>query len=335
MVEKGRGVMGCVLRSALLAAAAVAFVQIPALTAADPTVASVNSLRIGVAGSLGRTDPQLMTALMPPFCRMAKSFSGLECKVCDGGDAYRLATRLHRGELDLGIFQGIEFAWIHRKHPELVPLLTVLHGKPYLRACLVVPACRQTITLSDLAASSVAIPQQSLDDVYEFLFNLCREQGLSPVSLLSHVVEPADAEEALDGLLDGTVAATVVEEFSLDCYRGRKPGRFQRLRIVRRSECFPATVIAYRAGGLAEETLRTFRKGMCGAHQGASNRELLTCLRISAFAPVPPNYQQRLEEIAKAYPAPSGASRMMHLRFLIRQTNRLFGQSWSSSGPAH
>ena len=94
-------------------------------------------------------------------------------------------------------------------------------------------------------------------------------------------------------------------------------------------------MIAYRAGGLSEETLRTFRVGMCGAHRAASNRDLLTCLRISAFAAVPPDYQQRLQEIVKVYPAPSGASQMMGLRFLIRQTNRLLGQSWSSRGSAH
>jgi ABC-type phosphate/phosphonate transport system substrate-binding protein len=273
-----------------------------------------------------------MMALMPPFCRMARSCTGLESSVSDGGDAFQLATRLSRGEFDLGIFQGIEFAWIHQKHPELVPLMTVLNGRPDLRACLVVPACRQTTALSDVSASSVAIPLQSLDHIYEFLSKLCREQGQSPASLLSHIVEAANAEEAVDEVLEGKVAAAVVDELSLDCYRRRKPGRFQRLRIVRRSECFPATMVAYRVGGLSEETLRTFRVGMCGAHWVASNRELLTCLHISAFAAVTADYQQRLKEIVKVYPAPSGASQMMSLRFLIRLTNRLLGQSSRSTG---
>jgi ABC-type phosphate/phosphonate transport system substrate-binding protein len=327
--------MAFVVRRALLPVAVVAFLQIPRLTAADPMAGPVNLVRIGVAESLGRTDPQLMMALMPSFCSMAKSCTGLECSVGDGGDAFQLATRLSRGQLDLGIFQGIEFAWIHQKHPQLVPFMTVLNSKSALRACLVVPACRQATALSDLTATSVAIPLSSLDETYEFLSKLCREQGLSPVSFLSHIVEPADAEQALDKVLEGTVAAAVVEELSLDCYRKRKPGRFQRLRILQRSECFPATVIAYRAGGLSEETLRTFRVGMCGAHRATKNRDLLTCLRISAFAPVPADYQQRLKEIVKVYPAPSSASQMVSLRFLMRQTKQLLGQSWSSLGSAH
>ena len=297
--------MVCVLRRALLAGAAVGLLQIPPLTAADAITGSGKPVRIGVSESLGRTHPQLMMTLMPPFCSMARSCTGLESRVRDGGDAFRLATRLSRGEFDLGIFQGIEFAWMHEKHPELVPLMTVLNGRPALRACLVVPVSRQTTALSDISAISVAIPLQSLDHVYEFLSKLYREQGRSPVSLLSHIVEPANAEEALDEVLEDTVAAAVVDELSVDCYRRRKPGRFQRLRIVQRSACFPATVIAYRAGGLSEETLRTFRVGMCGADRAASNRDLLTCLHISAFAAVPADYQQRLEEIVKVYPAPS------------------------------
>jgi hypothetical protein len=60
----------------------------------------------------------------------------------------------------------------------------------------------------------------------------------------------------------------------------------------------------------------------------------LTCLHISAFAAVAADYQQRLEEIVKVYPAPSGASQMMSLRFLIRQTNRLLQQSSRSTGCA-
>ena len=327
--------MVCVLRRVLLAGAAVGLLQIPPLMAADPMAGSVPPVRIGVAESLGRTDPQLMMALMPPFCSMARSCTGLESSVSDGGDAFQLAMRLSRGEFDLGIFQGIEFAWIHQQHADLLPLMTVLNGTPELRACLVVPTSRQTTALSDVLASSVAIPLQSLDHVYEFFSKLCRKQGLSPVSLLSHLVEPADAEEALDEVLEGTVAAAVVDELSLDCYRSRKPGRFQRLRIVQRSECFPATVIAYRAGGLNEETLRTFREGMCGAHRAASNRDLLTCLHISAFAAVAADYQQSLKEIVKVYPAPSGASQMISLRFLIRQTNRLLGPSWPSLGSGH
>jgi hypothetical protein len=296
---------------------------------------SVNPVRIGVAESLGRTDPQLMMALMPPFCRMARSCTGLDSSVRDGGDAFQLATRLSGGEFDLGIFQGIEFAWIHQKHAELIPLMTVLNGRPQLRACLVVSASRQKTALPEVLATSVAVPLQSLDHVYEFLSKLCRKQGRSSVSLLSHLVEPANAEEALDEVLEGTVAAAVVDELSLDCYGRRKPGRYQRLRIVERSECFPVTVIAYRAGGLSQETLRNFQVGMCGAHWAANNRDLLTCLHISAFAAVPADYHQRLEEIVKVYPAPSGASQMMNLRILIRQTNRLPGQSWSSLGSAH
>jgi hypothetical protein len=125
-----------------------------------------------------------------------------------------------------------------------------------------------------------------------------------------------------------------VEEISLECYARGKPGRFQRLRILRESERFPATVIAYRTGRLSEETLRAFRIGLSEAHRSAGNRELLTCLRISAFTVVPADYRQSLQETAKLYPAPSGAAQMVTMRSLLRQTNRLVGQTWSSLASA-
>src|SRR5262249_15303337 len=168
-------------------------------------------------------------ALIPPFRIMVRSCTGLECALGDGGDAFQLATRLAQSQLDFGVFQGIEFAWVRAKHPELVPLLTVVNGKPYLRAYLVVPVSRQATALSDLKDCSLAIPQHSLDDCYEFLCKLCREQGLSPQRVLSQVIRPPDAEEALDGVVEGKVGAAIVEELSFECYGRRKPGRFERL----------------------------------------------------------------------------------------------------------
>src|SRR6516165_10151419 len=241
--------MICFVRRCLLAAVAVGSLQISQSAADDPITEPVNCVRIGVTESLNRdTDPRLMLALIPPFRSMVSSCTGLECSLSDGGDAFQLATRLARGQLDFGIFQGIEFAWIQQKHPELIPCLTVVNSKPYLRACLVVPTCRQAAALSDLLKGSITVPLHSLDDAYEFLSKLCREQGLLPEKLLARLIQPSDAEEALDQVVEGMVPAAVVEEISLECYGRRKPGRFQRLGILQRSECFPATVIAYRAG---------------------------------------------------------------------------------------
>jgi ABC-type phosphate/phosphonate transport system substrate-binding protein len=268
--------------------------------------------------------------LIPPFRVLAKSCTGLDCDFAYGGDAFHLATCLAKGQLELGIFQGIEFAWVQQKHPKLLPLMTVLNGKPYLRAYLVVPASGQTATLSELKGRSLTIPRYSLDDCYEFLCKLCREQGLSPQQFLAQVSQSPDAEEALDEVVEGTVSAAIVEELSLECYRRRKPGRFERLKIVQRSERFPASVIAYRSGRLSEETLRLFRIGMCNAHHTPFNRHLLTWWRITGFEDVPADYQEELNTIVKAYPTPARGFELMTLRSLLSQTDSLLKQPWSS-----
>jgi ABC-type phosphate/phosphonate transport system substrate-binding protein len=324
--------MPYLVRSSLAVAIAAALPYgIPRSSADEQMAASRPTVRIGVAESLCRdTDPKVLMALVPPFRALAKSCTGLDCDLLYGGDAFQLADRLAKGQLDLGIFQGIELAWVRQRHPELQPLVTVLNGKPYLRAALVVPASSRATCLGDLKDRSVAIPHYSLEDCYLFLGKLCREQGLSLQPFPSRVTQPADAEEALDAVAEGAVGAAIVEELCLDCYQRRKPGRFERLKVLQRSEQFPASVVAYRAGRLSEATLRLFRKGICRAHQDPCSRDLLTWWRITAFEPVPATYPQALDEIVKTYPTPTSASQAQTLRALLDQADQFLGQKWSA-----
>jgi len=317
-----------ILRTVLVVVIGGAVLQALPYATAEDTQACV---RIGVTESLCRdVDPRILLALVPPFRALAKSCTGLDCDLLYGGDALQLADRLEQGQLELGIFQGIELAWARQKHPELRPLVTVLNGKPCLRAALVVPASSTATCFGDLKARSVAIPHYSLEDCYLFLGKLCRERGLSPQHYLSRLIQPADAEEALDAVTDGTVSAAVVEELCLDCYQRRKPGRCERLKVLKWSEQFPASVVAYRAGRLSEGTLRTLQQGFCCAHEDPSHRHLFTWWRISRFEPVPTTYPRALDEIVKAYPTPTGLSQAQTLRSLLDQADEFLGQKWSN-----
>src|SRR5262249_19029730 len=115
-------------------------------------------------------------------------------------------------------------------------------------------------------------------------------------------------EEALDDVVDGVVQATVVDAVALECYKGRKPARFAKLRVILESEPFPAGVVAYSPGALDEATLRRFRVGMINASQSPRGQQLLNLPGIKCFEERPAAYDQMLADIIKASPPPPAAS---------------------------
>ena len=110
-------------------------------------------------------------------------------------------------------------------------------------------------------------------------------------------------------MVDGTVQAAVVDGVGLEAYKRRKPGRFAKLKELLKSELFPDTVVAYHRGALDDATLERFRSGLMRADKTATGRLLLMLWTLTAFEAVPPDYEQMLGDIAKAYPAPSGEAR--------------------------
>ena len=115
---------------------------------------------------------------------------------------------------------------------------------------------------------------------------------------------PPTVEDALDDVVDNVVQAAVVDGVSLNCYKQRKPSRCEQLKVVERSEIFPAAVVAYHPGILDQATLERFRQGMINANKGALGRQFMTLWKLTAFEPVPPDYEQTLADILKAYPQP-------------------------------
>ena len=125
----------------------------------------------------------------------------------------------------------------------------------------------------------------------------------------AQVIRPADLEDALDNVVDGTVQVTVVDAVALENYQHRKPGRFAKLKIVVDSEVFPAAVVAYHPGSLGEPALKRFREGMVGASQTRRGQQMLALCRMTGFEIIPTDYDQILSDIIKAYPPPHQGSK--------------------------
>src|SRR5262249_6944270 len=119
---------------------------------------------------------------------------------------------------------------------------------------------------------------------------------------------PPCIEEALDDVVDNVAQATVVDGVALESYKRRKPGRFAEIKIVQHSPTFPAAVIAYRPGAVDEQLINRFREGMLHAPELPVGRQLMLMWNLTSIEPVPPDYEQTLAEIAKAYPPPAPAT---------------------------
>jgi ABC transporter, phosphonate, periplasmic substrate-binding protein len=119
------------------------------------------------------------------------------------------------------------------------------------------------------------------------------------------VTAPGDVEDALDAVVDQQVAGAIVDAAALEGYSKLKPGRSAKLRTLQQSEAFPCAVVAYLPGVLSDSLLERFRDGMIGARDTARGRQLLELCRITRFEAVPPEYDQMLTDIAKAYPPPA------------------------------
>jgi ABC-type phosphate/phosphonate transport system substrate-binding protein len=275
------------------------------LTAEDHSTHS-GTVRIGLIHSVFNDVPEAtVVAAMQPFSALMEAQTGVGGQLVPCGDASNLGQQLMDDKVQLGVFHGIEFAWARLKYPELRPLMIAINQERYLRACLVVRADSKVTTFGDLKDKVLSMPQQSRDHCQLFVRQRCQESKKDPASFFAKITSPANAEDALDEVVDGTVQGSVVDSVSLECYKRRKPGRFGKLKIAQPSETFPAAVVVFRPGILDEALLARFREGLLNANRTAMGRQVMTLMKLTGFEQIPPDYEQILTDIAKAYPPPA------------------------------
>jgi ABC-type phosphate/phosphonate transport system substrate-binding protein len=286
-------------------AAAMAVLSHPRHVGAEESP-SANSIRIGLVSSLFRDTPESLIQLMTrPLKSLMESQTGMSGTLIPGGEARSLGRQLQDDKFQLAVFHGVEFAWVRQKHPELKPLvIAVRDGRP-MYACLVVAHDSKVSALADLQGKSVALNRQNREHCRLFIERRCEACGKCCQEFFSKVTTPADAEDALDDVVDGVVDAALVDGAAFDRYKRVKADRFANLKLAVRSEPFPNAVVAYKPGVLSDETLQRFRNGLITANQNAKGKQLLNMCRITCFEAVPRDYEQMLVNIAKAYPPPA------------------------------
>jgi ABC-type phosphate/phosphonate transport system substrate-binding protein len=270
---------------------------------------NANYVRIGLVNSLFRdTSEPLMQIIMRPFKSLMETQTGMSGQLVAGGDAQHLGQRLKEGEVHLGIFHGVEFAWAKAKFPQLKPLLIAVHKQPFLRAHLIVRADSSIHNVDDLKGRLVGLPNLSREHCWLFLERRCVPADQTPDKFFGRVSRPRDAAYAIDDVIDGALQAAVIDDAELSAYRKQYPEQSAKVKNLIESESFPCAVIAYYPGILPDNLLDQFRTGMLTAKESRRGQQMMHLCRITSFEDVPNNFDKMLEDIAKAYPPPPAST---------------------------
>lgn len=272
------------------------------LAAASPAPAQdPQVIPIGLVDSLVKDlSPGKRKIVDSDFPDMVKEFTGLASKVDLGGDAFTGAKKLANGDWRLGVFQGVEFAWVQIQDAKLQPLMVAVGRQKTIHAVLVAKSDSKAGGFADFKGKEINL---LTGREHNRLF-ADKAAGGDANKFFSKVTATSNSEVALDDILRGKVEAAIVDNSTLDSYREIQPGRFKRLKIIAQSEPFPPSVIAYRQGGLSDATLEKFKTGMLKANDSDKGRDMMANFNIVAFAVPPGDYAKQLEEIRKSYPGP-------------------------------
>jgi ABC-type phosphate/phosphonate transport system substrate-binding protein len=266
--------------------------------AADGTVkvALTGSIFPGLSGTV-------LEAAARPFKSLVESALGMRGRIVPGGSACTLARKLKEDRVQVGVFQGIEFAWGRQTNPELEPLVICVNQRRTLRAMLLTRAGSSIKKPADLRHKTLAMPSETYEHCRVFLQKKCTDSVPSK-KFFKKTLTTADVEEALDDVVDGRAQAALIDGLAWESYCTAKPGCAKRLRVLLSSEPFPCAVIACQKGRFSDDLVRRFRRAMVRARDDRRGRRLLEFLRLSGFEEVPDDYDQLFTSIGRTYPAP-------------------------------
>jgi ABC-type phosphate/phosphonate transport system substrate-binding protein len=282
---------------------------LPALLAVGFSVqgqrAKVEVLRIGASGTLSGKEGGEDRAAVETLKNFITEETGLKNEISKQKDWRQLADNMAKGRLQVGVFQGYEFAWAKGKQTGLVPLALAVNVNRYPTAFVIVKRDNRAKDFSGLKGQSISLRAGGPGFLRLFIDHECQAAGKTPETFFSKISSQKNVEDALDDVVDGVVQATVVERSALEAYKRRKPGRFDRLKAVARSQPFPPPVVAAYGKALDAGLRARFRKGLLGANKKEKGRTMLTLFRLTRFEPPPADFDKALARTRKAYPPPA------------------------------
>ncbi len=281
-----------------LAGLALAWLGAGLARAGDKSSIMIGMSETGLADATDSVD-----VLKERLATLMKEFTGLGGKLQVEKSVWNVVRLLEEKKLQLGIFEGAEFAWAQAKNPKLKPFMIAISDlkdpdRTHGRAILVVRADAPIKGLADLKGKVVSYNKKNKDHVRVFTEKRIGDKK----AYFKTIVESKNAETGLDELLEGKVDAVLTDKLSADFYRFLKPGAYRKMRVAESSEAFPAGCVAYLEGDVDAKTLERIQKGLFKANKSERGQDLMSSWNIAAFESVPRDYQADLDLIRKAYP---------------------------------
>src|SRR5262249_21695956 len=160
-------------------------------------------LRIGTTGSLAAaTDPGKDKAALESLQSFIKDETGLHNDILRQPSWRLVADKMAKGQLELGAFQGYEFAWAQAEQAGLKPLALAVNVYRYPVVHVVARTNSPAKDFGGLKGQSVALlPGEG--PAHFFVERQSLASGARPEAFFSKIVTPENIEDALDDVVDG------------------------------------------------------------------------------------------------------------------------------------
>jgi ABC-type phosphate/phosphonate transport system substrate-binding protein len=266
----------------------------------------ISVLRIGTSGTFHASDKGVKeeTAL-DTMKKFITDETGFNNEIIRQKSWRELAKKMADKQLEVGVFQGYEFAWAQAEDSQLTPLATAVNVYRYPIAYLVASRDAKASDFAGLQGQTLALPAGGEGFLRLYVDRQSEQNGKKLESFFSKVTAPSNMEDAVDDAIDGVVQAAAVDRAGLEAYKRRKPGRFKRLKEISHSQPFPPTVVAYYNTALDQATLERLQNGLVNAHKKETGQMLLNLFRLTSFETIPSDFGQVLTAARKAYPPPN------------------------------
>jgi ABC-type phosphate/phosphonate transport system substrate-binding protein len=265
----------------------------------------VDVLRVGTSGAL-TTEKQndKEKAALVSLKGFIKEVTGYNNEITRETDWKELTDKLTSGERHIGVYQGYEFAWATKDHPDLKPLALAVNLHRYPTVHVLTNKENPATGFGDLKGQALVLPDNGQPFLRMFAQREARAQGKALGDFFAKITTLASVEDCIDDVVDGTVQVAIIDLAALEAYSQRKPGRFKKLKEVAKSPPLPPLVIAYFGSTLDDAEVKNLQDQLMKAGKTEKGKTMLNLFHMTDFATAGDDFEAVLAETRKQFPVP-------------------------------